>query len=787
MLFYIVAVTMPIYAGALYMSYQATAERLEAGAERDVDELAARLAAKLDAVIRPIEGGIRTVAHQLEEVDPPQAQYRQLVLGILRAWPEVYGSTIAVEAKDGTASVRPFAPYLFRRGAGIEFADLAHEAYDYQSLSWYRRAVDAGRPVWSLPYFDAGGGETWMVTYSVPFSRKFSGTRVAIAGVVTADLDLNWVKSTSAGAAIGPIGMGWLASPSGGESFVVPIGETADRIERFDRSMNEEAVRRIGEDMLARSVTFGLLPRGTTAEPAYLAVRNLETLGWRVMLVIPSKQLLAEADELLTRQLLLGAAGLVLLIAAVSIVAAGIARPIRALVAAVGKAREEELVFQLPEAPRRDEIGVLTEALRRMGSNLRQHIQLRAQSLAEQERLNQELQIAASIQQSMLPNTGADGGLPAAIQVAAALLPAKQVGGDLYDYFPIGDAGRHNGNILLAIGDVSDKGVPAALFMARLSAMLRVMGAAGESPERLLTAINRRLAEGNDACMFVTFGCGLLDTDTGSIQYASAGHEPPLLREAQGAVRTLAGENGPAIGIDATADFRLWEGFLAPGDALVLFTDGVTEAEARDGSLFGLDRLSELLRAAPDGHPAALVKRVVDAVAVEASGYRVADDLTVLAVRWNPPEVSVGSDEGTMRWRIQPEASMAGVQKVQELLHAILAAREVVPGRIAEAELVAEELLTNILHAAEAQARGVGISVECALQSSEIVLTVRDDGPGFDPLAFQDPKLDADIADRPLGGLGIPIVRHLADTCRYARIDGWNTLEIRLARKPDPT
>jgi sigma-B regulation protein RsbU (phosphoserine phosphatase) len=738
-------------------------------------------------VIRPIEGGIRTVAHQLEEVDPPQAQYRQLVLGILRAWPDVYGSTIAVEATDGAASIRPFAPYLFRRGAEFEFADLAHESYDYQRLSWYRRAVDAGRPVWSLPYFDTGGGEAWMVTYSVPFSRKVSDTRRAIAGVVTADLDLNWVKSTAAGVAIGPIGMGWLTSPSGGESLVVPIGETADRIERFDRSMNEEAVRRIGEEMLTRSVTFGLLPRGTTAEPAYLAARNLETLGWRVMLVIPRKQLLAEADELLTRQLLLGAAGLLLLIAAVSIVAAGIARPIRALAAAVGKAREEELVFQLPDVPRRDEIGVLTEALRRMGSNLRQHIQLRAQSLAEQERLDQELQMAASIQQSMLPNTGADAGLPAAIEIAAALLPAKQIGGDLYDYFPIGDSARHKGSILLAIGDVSDKGVPAALFMARLSAMLRVMGAAGESPDRLLTAINRRLAEGNDACMFVTFGCGLLDTDTGSIRYASAGHEPPLLREAQGAVRTLAGENGPAIGIEATADFRLWEGFLAPGDTLILFTDGVTEAEARDGSLFGLDRLNELLRAAPDGQPAALVKRVVDTVAAEASGYRVTDDLTVLAVRWNPPAVAVGSDEGAMRWRMQPEASKAGVQKVQQLLHAILAAREVVPGRIAEAELVAEELLTNILHAAEARARGVGISVECALQASDIVLTVRDDGPGFDPLALQDPKLDSDIADRPLGGLGIPIVRHLADACHYARIDGWNTLEVRLARMPHPT
>ena len=785
MLFWIVAVTMPIYAGALYMSYQETARHLEAGAERDADELVARLATRVDAVIRPIEGGIRTVAYQLEEVDPPPAQYPLRIRGILNAWPEVYGSTIALEAGHTGAGARPFAPYFFRRGNEIGFADLAEKEYSYQRLPWYRRAVDSGQPVWSLPYFDVGGGNAWMVTYSVPFYRKLSGARRAMAGVVTADLDLDWVRSTAADATLGPIGLGWLTSPSVGESFVVPIGETAARIQKFGGSMNQDAIRRTAEGMLARNMTFGLLPVGTMAEPAFLAVRSLETLDWRVMLVIPKNELLAAAGELLIRQLLLGAVGLVMLIVAISIVAAGITRPIRALAAAVGKAREDELDFELSGAPRRDEIGVLSDALRRMGGSLRQHVRLRAQSLAEQERLQHELKIAASIQQSMLPSPGAAADLPVAIQVAAALLPAKQVGGDLYDYFPVHDGGKRNGSILLAIGDVSDKGIPAALFMARLSALLRVMGAAGESPDRLLTAINSRLAEGNDACMFVTVGCGLLDSHTGRIQYASAGHEPPLLREAHGAVKSLAGENGPAIGIEAVADFQFLEAFMAPGDTLLLFTDGVTEAEAQDGSLFGLDRLRELLHSAPDGHPAAIVKWVVETIAADASGFDVTDDLTVLAVRWNPPGVVADWDAGVMRWRIQPDVSDSGVRQAQRWLHAILAARAVLPGRIADVELIAEELLSNIVHAAHGLARGVEISAECALLPSEIVLTIRDDGPAFDPLTLPDPQLEADMADRPIGGLGIHIVRQLADDCRYGRIDGWNTLEIRLTRMPE--
>jgi sigma-B regulation protein RsbU (phosphoserine phosphatase) len=779
MLFWIIAVTMPIYAVALYMSYEVTARRLQAGAERDLDELAARLAARLDAVIRPIEGGVRTVAHQLEEVDPPPAQYSQRILGILRAWPDVYGSTIAVEVGSPGASPEPFAPYFFRRGDTLAFADLAQEKYAYQRLPWYRRAADGGQAVWSMPYFDAGGGNTWMVTYSVPFFRRHEQAGRIMAGVVTADLDLNWVKGAAVNAALGPIGMGWLSSPpAGGDAFSAPIGATAARIVAFDDSMDQDAIRKLGEGMLGRGVSFALLPRGATSQPAYLAVRSLETLGWRVMLVIPKAQLLDEAGLLLSRQLWLGAIGLVLLIAAISIVAAGITRPIRALAVTVGAARAEELDQQLSDAPRRDEIGVLTDALRRMASSLREHIQSRAQTLAEQARLDHDLQIAASIQQSMLPRSEAASDISPAVQVAAALLPAKQVGGDLYDYFRLGD-----GKLLLATGDVSDKGIPAALFMARLSALLRVKGAASESPDLLLSALNTNLAQGNDACMFATLSCCVLDVATGRIRCASAGHEPPLLRTAEGDVISLPIQSGPALAIEAAADYPLWEGCVAPGDTLVFFTDGVTEAQAQDASLFGRERLSELLRTAHGGQPAAFVKRVVDTVSAHAADFHVTDDLTVLAIRWCPSGVTFFADDKSRRWCMQVDPSNAGIEQAQRWLRAILAAREVAPECIGDAELIAEELLTNIVRAA-GQNRGRELTLDCALVPAGIALTIRDDGPRFDPFTLAAPDLDADILDRPRGGLGIHIVKELADECSYARVDGWNVVKVRVRSTP---
>jgi len=776
MLFWVLAVTIPIYAAALYMSYQATAQRLEANAARDADELASHLATNLDTVVRPIEGGIRTVARQLEEVNPPPEQYVARIHGILAAWPEVYGSTIAVEVAEGDPRSRPFAPYYFRQGTSIGYSDLALAEYGYSKLQWYRDAADLLQPVWSAPYFDRGGGDAWMVTYSVPFFHKASEGRRALAGVVTADLALKWVEGAARNLTLGAFDVGWLASPPSEEPFIAPIGTTETRLANKHAPIPVNVIRGEAEKMLASGRNFGLLPRRTTPENIYLAVRPLQTLGWRVILLMPRETLLAEARSLLARQLWLGAIGLVLLVTAISFIAAGISRPIHALAESVRSAEEGNLDFQLPEVRTRDETGVLTDALRRLRDSLTTHVRLHAESLAAQSRLEHELQIAANIQQSMLPK-GDAAGLPRSVRVAAVLIPAKQVGGDFYDYFALRD-----GSLLFAIGDVSDKGIPAALFMARVTGLLRVLGNTGASPERLLSEINARLADGNDACMFVTVGCGVLDTGNGMVKYVSAGHEPPLVRRVDGSVAPLQAESGAAIGIDDPVEYRLAQGFIAPGDTLLLYTDGVTEAETGDHTQFGADRLIKLLAEGDAHDPSALVQRIVDSVGARSADFHASDDVTVLAVCFSPPTVLAQRTDAGERWTLTAASSPGGISQAQAWLHHILAAREIAPERIGEVELIAEELLTNIVRENTAKGGQVAITVECALTRENISLTFRDDGKPFDPLARPAPDLSENAADRAVGGLGIHIVRELADAANYSHVDGWNVLEIQLSR-----
>ena len=217
-----------------------------------------------------------------------------------------------------------------------------------------------------------------------------------------------------------------------------------------------------------------------------------------------------------------------------------------------------------------------------MRVQLQGHIAERAGRLAEEQRQAREMEIARQIQQSMLP-VAADGSLDGRYAIAATLRPAREVGGDLYDFF-VQDERR----LVFAIGDVADKGVPAALLMARVTALFRAIGPGETGPDGILRELDLRLSQGNDACMFVTAACGQLDGETGrSGTPAPATTADPAASRRQTVV--LAAEGGPALGLETNGPFPCGQGRFAPGDALVLCTDGVTEAFDARRHAFGLE------------------------------------------------------------------------------------------------------------------------------------------------------------------------------------------------------
>jgi sigma-B regulation protein RsbU (phosphoserine phosphatase) len=263
--------------------------------------------------------------------------------------------------------------------------------------------------------------------------------------------------------------------------------------------------------------------------------------------------------------------------------------------------------------------------LARVFQGMVREMQARAQRAKEEEALKRELRLASEIQLSMLP---ARLPSPAGFDIGARMIPARAVGGDFYDVFTAG-AGR----LGLAIGDVSGKGMPAALFMALTSALLRAEAARTAAPERVMRNLNRHLCERNNGGVFVTLVYGVLEQATRQFSYVRAGHEYPLLHDRTGAPLAVPEGRSLPLGIFHDLVIETHTATLLPGDALLLYTDGVTEAMDEGHELFGLERLEKHLAAHP-GEPAqAMCDRIVAAVAAYQGRAPQSDDITLLGVR----------------------------------------------------------------------------------------------------------------------------------------------------------
>ncbi|MCY1527360.1 stage II sporulation protein E [compost metagenome] len=357
-------------------------------------------------------------------------------------------------------------------------------------------------------------------------------------------------------------------------------------------------------------------------------------LGWTLVTAVPESDLTAPARTLLNRQALIFAGMMLVALVCAWLVAARIVRPLETLTRYARQLPEQDLtaaasvpanIAALPDK-HKDEVGRLAASFLFMNDKLRENVARLMRETTARERFESELNIARAIQLGLLPvplsNTTRDQ-----IDLNAVMLPAKEVGGDLYDYFTLPD-----GRLCLAIGDVSDKGVPAALFMAVTRTLIRATAEDETDPALMMQKINNRLSENNPNMMFVTLLLGVLDLTTGELQWANAGHLPPAVIGADGAVRLLEGRSGPACGVQEDLEYRGLSAVLAPGEVLVGYTDGITEAVDPNNAQYGDPRLLAVL-SNPPVPSANLSKRLLEDVQAFADGAEQSDDITLIVIR----------------------------------------------------------------------------------------------------------------------------------------------------------
>jgi len=425
--------------------------------------------------------------------------------------------------------------------------------------------------------------------------------------------------------------------------------------------------------------------------------------------------------------------------------------------------REED--FQ-PDIHTGDEIEELADSFSQMNREVREYIHRLAAVTAEKERIGAELSVAAQIQNDMLPRIFPAFPEREEFDVYALMRPAKEVGGDFYDFYLLGE-----NRLAFLIADVSGKGVPAALFMMTAKTIIKNLAETGLAVQEIFTRANAQLCENNEAGMFVTAWMGILDFTTGEMEFANAGHNPPVIRRKDGAFEYLKTRPGFVLGGMEGVRYRKGELPLQPGDQIYLYTDGVTEATDQSQTLYGEARLLEALnRCGQSGDVQMLCRTVlqdVDAFAGDAPQF---DDITMLAVKLNDR-----GDERMDHWaELSVFPSLESIGTVTAFIEDKLGEAGVPMKATMQVNVAVDEIFSNIARYSGATESRVG----CRLEENRLTLRFSDNGAPYDPTSRPAPDITLSAEEREIGGLGILMVQKTMDAVRYEYKDGQNLLTI---------
>lgn len=375
---------------------------------------------------------------------------------------------------------------------------------------------------------------------------------------------------------------------------------------------------------------------------------------------------------------------------------------------------------------------------------------------AEQARMSGELAVARRIQQEMLPKT-----FPPFLY--ASVEPAREVGGDIFDFY------SRDGKLFFCIGDVAGKGAASAMLMSVAHSLFRLVSRTEEDPAQILSKLNGELCRGNDSNMFVTFFVGCLDLYSGDLEYATAGHEKPFLLS--DVVSLLPAKPNLPLGVFPDTQFEGQSGTLSPGTTLFLYTDGLTESKNMDRKQFGRDRVEAVLNEfikAKDQSPAHLVSTLSKAAHKFAGKAPQSDDLTMLVIRFAPEDIL--RDEITLVNEIDE------VSRLNDFVRDYCGKLDLDRKTTAGLKLALEETVVNVINYAYPAGYRGEVSILAESDRKHLRFTVTDSGTPFDPTTVLEADTTLEAEDRPIGGLGVFLIRKMMDSIAYTRRSGKNVL-----------
>ena len=554
---------------------------------------------------------------------------------------------------------RYFAPYAVRRGDGqIETMNMGSVSHDYLNAEWFVKAMSIDEGFWSKPFFEGNDSVTPLVSYLTPIHDR-TGRTVAVLG---ADLSLDWLRMKMEKSDKSLFEKEWTTATLEEQdqefkkkkrkgfkrpySFIITgdgtylVHPDSMRILRENFLTYTKQSSDTADDYVVRRMMEG--KKGyygkedyqewslkLEGQDVYFFYAPVKYTDWSVATAVPTKNINLIAFVVCFVLLFLIGIGLLAAFIVCRVVIKRATKPMKQLALSADEVAKGNFNTPLPAIKHNDEVGLLRDSFDDMQKSLAKYVDELKTTTASKAAIESELQVAHDIQMGMLPKTFPPYPDRADIDIFGSLNPAKEVGGDLFDFYIRDD------KMFFCVGDVSGKGVPASLVMAVTRSLFRNISSHTAAPDQIVSTLNDALTEGNDTDMFVTFFVGVLELDTGLLSYCNAGHDAPLLIGRE--VSLLPCEPNLPVGVLPNMKFVLQQVTIEPQTTIFLYTDGLNEAEDIRNDQFGIQRVistAESSLVEGNTQPESLVGKMVEAVKAFVGDAEQSDDLTMLAIKY---------------------------------------------------------------------------------------------------------------------------------------------------------
>lgn len=680
--------------------------------------------------------------------------------GILLNNPDFYNCSIAFEPNYFKDRGRYFSAYSKCDGDSIRTIQGGNDSYQYFFADWYLMPILLDHPCWTEPYmdYDVQTNTSEMVT---SYCQSVKDRNGQVIGVVNTSLSLNWLSQTIS--AVKPYPHSYsIMIGRGGTYFVHPDTAKITRQTIFTQTIEQPdtALSSLGYAM--QRGEQGMKRMSLNGENCYVFYKPLGQTGCSMAIVCPETDIFGGFDRLRHTVMAIVFVGLLLMLFFFIRIITRELRPLRRLAHEAETIASGQFDAELPNFNRVDEIGQLSNSFGNMQQSLVKYIGELRDTTAQKASIERDIHIASGIQMGMLPTNFPTYPDRDDVQIYASLVPAKEVGGDLFDFF------FRDEKLYFCIGDVSGKGVPASLYMAVTRSIFRTVSATETMPDRIVSTINKTMAEMNDTNMFVTLFVGVLDLRMGHLYYCNAGHDAPLLIGA--GVGFLTCNANIPVGFHPSWQYTLQETQIFTGTTIFLFTDGLTEAMNATKEQFRMESVNDVAVKAHAEHqqePHQLIDLMTEAVGQFVGGAEQSDDLTMMAIQYIKKQNSIVLPNDTQE---VPRLNTF----VSDMCNSLDAPLDVT----AQVQLAVEEAVVNVMdYAYPAGTRGE-LTVEVQADDEQLQFIIRDTGIPFDPTTT--PEIDTTLSakDRPIGGLGIHLVRQIMDDVQYRRIGEFNVLTL---------